>query len=203
MSENQKGPRQEFLEHWCHLSEVQRKALYALAKEIQTASDLVETSMEDITQKFISLASASQKQRELLGGLSVKNRLGDDSGSVLNEAQNVSEEICAGFSDVVTKIQFQDRTAQRLSVISGALVSLGMMMENAEKETVSSNVLSPQIEKEERWIKDLVSNMHLGEVRERFIKHALFDHVEQYFETEEEQDNKVNFVDASDDIELF
>lgn len=201
MNQSIKGTRQEFLEHWVHLSEVQRRALFALAKEMQMASDLVETSMIDLSQRFIALAQTSQKQKETLAQLA--GPFDETAQAAISEAQKQSETICAEFSDIVTKMQFQDRTAQRLSVIGDALTSLGMMMEKAQKETMGSNVLTPQKSKEDEWVKEMVANMHLDEVRERFIQHALFAKDGCLFDGDEDQKDDTNYADASDDIELF
>lgn len=114
-----------------------------------------------------------------------------------------AEMVAKGFEDVVTLLQFQDRTSQRLTVISDALQSVAALAVKMHDETLEKIVISQQDQAEDRWIEELVSDIQLGEIRERFIKHALFDKCSTLFaEIEAETDNS-DRQDSTDDIELF
>ncbi|MDV7338697.1 hypothetical protein RYZ26_03750 [Terasakiella sp. A23] len=236
----------DFLAHWCRLSEVQQRALLALAREMETASSLVENSMEGLSSRFLELAQIAQNQSNRIQAFSEEHAdsgiaattvplsvfmtsLLDDFDSAvakgdidrvrtkmqemiakshkvetaLAQSENECTELTKAIEDIVTKIQFQDRTSQRLSTIGDAIKSVSAMMKEMEDETLENVEISPQKDEEDIWIKELVAKIQLGEVRERFIKHALFDKCDDLFTDTEENSSEVDHSEASDDIELF
>ena len=225
----------EFLAHWCRLSQVQRRALLALSHEIIIACDLVEESVESLTDRFLGLADSAKKLATELGKFDfvetetvrqnftiLSNAVRTDGQPcealavfedvlVRNEANILhqrlmigqAEMVAKGFEEVVTLLQFQDRTSQRLTVISDALQSVAALVVKMHDETLEKVVLSQQDQVEDRWIEELVSDIQLGEIRERFIKHALFDKCSTLF-AEVAPETEGNMVqEDTDDIELF
>ena len=232
------------LQRWCDLSNVERRALVALAKEIDTASHLIESSISDLSEHFLHLADLAQNQSSQVSCFvehlsdqleSAEDKLkeihktvksgqeiseGDlmdainlisqakrnkKEGAVegVSEAINMSDKISDGISDIVTKIQFQDRTSQRLGHISATLRVVVDMMKEMETETSPRDVQPEGTSHDNRWMMKMIADMHLGEMRERFLKNALFDTCETLFDAASVAEQKVDHVEASEDIELF
>lgn len=114
-----------------------------------------------------------------------------------------AERVAKGFEEIVSLLQFQDRTSQRLTVISDALQSVAALVVKMHDETLEKIVLTQQDQAEDRWIEELVSAIHLGEIRERFIKHALFDKCPTLFAQAVTEPQNAADDEGADDIELF
>lgn len=229
------------LQHWCDLSNVERRALIALAKEIDTASHLIENSISDLSEHFLHLAGLAQNQSSQIScfveNLSDQLETAEDklkeihkdlkSGKAISETDlmdvidlisqtnrnieegrlpeptKTSDEISDGISDIVTKIQFQDRTSQRLGHISATLRVVVDMMKEMETETSPRGIQSEEAPQDNRWMMKMIADMHLGEMRERFLKHALFDTCDTLFDEPTMIEEKADHAEASEDIELF
>jgi|GEM_PF-1994404 len=302
---------QDVLMRWCALSNIQRRALLGLAKEIQTSSDLVESSVSGLSDHFLKLATLAQNQSKRINdfaddatrvefegrhlslsevfssiednlaaivhrviGLSknsvhlsytledideklhslyddhkgdasvtervqdlrngvklakddlkdiatvdisenfnLKDRLESLMSYLVLQSQNMEQALSTSaedskilseyIADIVTKMQFQDRTSQRLSLICS---SLKVVRETLKEMEVSSLSVIGSKQKEDQntlWIDALISDMHLGEMRERFVKHLLFDETDNMYDDVTENEKMVDHVEPSDDIELF
>ncbi len=228
------------LQRWCDLSNVERRALIALAKEIDTASHLIESSICDLSEHFVHLAGLAQDQstqvscsveslseqlenaedklkeihKSLKSGRKISEEDLKDAIDLISQANikkkegisdpiKMSEEISDGISDIVTKIQFQDRTSQRLGHISATLRVVVDMMREMEAETNPLGQAPEETPHDNRWMMKMIADMHLGEMRERFLKNALFDTCDTLFDTSTVTKEKADHAEASEDIELF
>jgi hypothetical protein len=236
------------LQHWCDLSNVERRALIALAKEVDTASHLIENSISDLSEHFLHLAGLAQHQSSQVSGFvenlsdqleTAENKLNEIhttliSGKEISETDlkdaielvrrtnvrkeeetcsllakevaetlKTSDKISDGISDIVTKIQFQDRTSQRLGHISATLRVVVDMMKEMEAETNPLGTQPEEAPHDNRWMMKMIADMHLGEMRERFLKHALFDTCDTLFDAATVAEQKADHAESSEDIELF
>ncbi|WP_135078266.1 hypothetical protein [Terasakiella sp. SH-1] len=313
MSNSEQKKYEEALENWLSLSAAQRHGLSALAKEVETASELVETSVEKLSDRFMNLAFVAGTQAEkintfakeattitfdgeelpieqvlatldenlnktlnkiidlskdtgnlhsLLGqaktclqtecekqksgepvdfeALSqalmdvnkVEQSLGEVASidiakkvkvkdqfkdlieyivqqsksieDVVARSQEDSSNLSKGIADVVMRMQFQDRTSQRLAHISATLNVIVDMLVEMEKTSAPSLGRDYVAEPDQVWIESMISGFKLGEMRERFVKHTLFDNGNDEFDEHASGgDLQVEHAESSDDIELF
>ena len=122
----------------------------------------------------------------------------EDFSQTINHSAESSTKISAQISEMVTGLQFQDRTSQRLGLISDTLNIMGQAGEDLKTQTeiIAGVDITPELD--HAWMDSMISGLHLGEMRERFVKHALYD--EEY--TPEDNSND-ELQEAEDDIELF
>lgn len=180
---------------WVSLSQVQQQTLNALAHEVDVAGQLVETSMNAISDHFMQVAQLASLQSRILE----KEVCAPQDHDRLKE---ISTELCEKIHLLVTQMQFQDRTQQRLDLIGTTLNVLGRMMQELSHNTEpdSGKTLLPE---DKEWLEETISRMHLGEIRERFVRHALFDGTQDLFDHSLDQRKEVDHATSSDDIELF
>lgn len=191
------------LDHWLSLSAAQRQGLSALAHEIDTASLLMENSMDKLSTLFMELAGGVRQQIEDVNAL-VDEGAQSDLKDRLQETSETSRQLSQNISEIMTAMQFQDRTSQRLGHISAALLVIVDMLGEMEKESCEQQGTDKVVEPDRVWIEQMIQSLHLEEMRERFIKHTLLDPTcEQVENKSSGGDLKVEHADASDDIELF
>ncbi|MBL8699077.1 MAG: hypothetical protein JNK67_11930 [Alphaproteobacteria bacterium] len=91
-------------------------------------------------------------------------------------AMEISRESSALISRSVVDMQFQDRATQRLQNVVDALSTLQAALESMQETSASSSGL-PDGTPDEAWLRSLISQRSLGEMRERFIAAMLLDGV--------------------------
>jgi len=138
--------------------------------------------------------------------LDVKDRLSSLMSYLILQSQNMEETLNASaedsrilsknIGDIVTKMQFQDRTSQRLDLISTSLNVLSDTLNEMEASSLPLIGEEMEHQRNSEWIEKMISNMHLGEMRERFVKHLMFDQPV-------DNETRVDHVEPSDDIEIF
>lgn len=125
-------------------------------------------------------------------------------GEILGTSLDRSQDISNLIGTMTVGMQFQDRTAQRLSLIRETLSFLSEICGDLERK---SREEFPDVQATEEglaWLETMVSQLHLGEMRERFIRHALTGEGDSGLEEMPESSSEgVAHQDASDDIELF
>jgi len=191
------------LDHWLSLSAAQRQGLSALAHEIDTASLLMENSMDRLSTLFMELAGGVRQQINDVNAL-VDEGDQPDLKDRLRKTSETSRQLSQNISEIMTAMQFQDRTSQRLGHTSAALLVIVDMLGEMEKESCVQQGTDKGIEPDRVWIEQMIRSLHLEEMRERFIKHTLLDPTcEQVENKASGGDVKVEHAEASDDIELF
>ena len=100
---------------------------------------------------------------------------------------------------MITGVQFQGRTKQRLENITGTLTVVAEAVNTLQSDTRALvGQENEAVEIDEDWLKHVIQSCTLGEMRERFVRHLLIeDEVDAVVEDTDIPDT------ASDDIELF
>jgi len=123
------------------LTEIRRATLSNISGEILQISDLIESSVVDLSDEFMKLVKYSERQVEdmtkacdlLQVGALVKE---DSTKEAVHEMLMESAQTSAYFHENVNKmiytIQFQDRTRQLMRAISVAIEILGDLSEQIE-----------------------------------------------------------------------
>lgn len=166
--------------------------------------DFVET--EVLREKLAQLKSSLKPRSGEQGKWDfIEEFIQSNDANIIHQRKLNAEAVmlAKSFEEIVTHLQFQDRTSQRLSVISDALQSVAALVVKMHDETLEKIVLTQEDQAEDIWLQELVSEIHLSEIRERFITHALFDKCETLFAQEPSEKEAAKCQDIDDDIELF
>jgi methyl-accepting chemotaxis protein len=111
----------------------------------------------------------------------------------LGDAMQISREASAVISRSVVDMQFQDRATQRLQNVVDALATLEAALEGMQELSANRSGL-PNGVPDEAWLRGLIAQRSLGEMRERFITAMLLDGVAPA---------EAPAVQQSGDVELF
>lgn len=180
-----------------------------LALEIDRISDEIGSRMREISTsvelgqdklKTVSTIDLSdnilvkEKLEKILTSLMEKNK---EMEMTLYSTADDSKEISKNISSIVTGMQFQDRTVQRLALISQVMGVLSTIGNEAEQSVYEILPDLKDREFDESWLQEIVKEMFLGEMKERFINNVMLKgEIDSPVE-------EVEHVEASDDIELF
>ncbi|MEH6404587.1 MAG: methyl-accepting chemotaxis protein [Sneathiella sp.] len=120
----------------------------------------------------------------------------------MKESETLTKAVEADVGGMVTNLQFQDRTKQRLENVVdtfGAMSSAMTELQDQVKSRYGKDVDDGA--SDEKWIQHVVDQMTLGEMRQRFVSSMLLDSKKS---SEEFNANKQNdFVDSGGEIEMF
>ncbi|KKJ75530.1 hypothetical protein WH95_17600 [Kiloniella litopenaei] len=158
--------------------------------------NLKEVTSIDMTENIM----AKERIEEIMTCLIERNE--SFSQTIQNSASN-SDNMTRQVSEMITGIQFQDRTSQRLGNILDALKILseaGEEMKAKTEEQVGEEI-TPELDRE--WLNQLINGFHLGEMRERFIMHALYDEEDPTNTEASSSEGNDSSQEDEDDIELF
>jgi methyl-accepting chemotaxis protein len=111
----------------------------------------------------------------------------------ISGAMEISREAATVISRSVVDLQFQDRATQRLQNVIDALSTLQAALESMQSDSAAASGL-PDGAPDEAWLRGLIAQRSLGEMRERFIAAMLLDG---------EVPPEAPAVAASGDVELF
>ncbi|MEH6632451.1 MAG: methyl-accepting chemotaxis protein [Halopseudomonas aestusnigri] len=173
-----------------------------LSGQIRTEISDVSKSLEDSQNNLKEVTSvdmsenilAKEKIEKIMACLMAQNV---EFSETIQHSAKSSDIMTSKVSEMITGIQFQDRTSQRLGHI---LDALGILSEAGDEMIAKTEIqlgehVKPELDRE--WLNKLIGGFHLGEMRERFIMHALY---EDDFDPSSEEDNT---ADAEEEIELF
>ncbi|WP_417830720.1 hypothetical protein [Terasakiella sp.] len=288
------------ISHWLSLSLAKRHGLSALINEVDTANQLLQTSVEQLSRQFLKMAEIAQEQVAQIDKFCEPERTGEETETgqpLIKSLQRLERELCQqakeneerqshaleldqarlllqgeiakeqsdepvnfdvlrrvsekitdqhklavrssedqapsqridfirhvladitefekmlgqtgqrahslhqSIAEIVVKMQFQDRTNQRFSRIAATLKVMIDMLSGMEEETMHVCDDIDCIDPDHPWLEKMIAELHLNEMRERFVKHILLD-VEDKIESGGSSIG-VEHSDASDDIELF
>ncbi len=115
--------------------------------------------------------TAKSRLEQLLGALVNRGRsLGEIVASAVSEAGLISAEV----GGMVTGIQFQDRTKQRLEHVVDTLTVLGEALDELKHDTLFDvPQLSIGSEPDPEYIKNLLKGFTLSELRQRFVEQLI------------------------------
>ncbi len=188
------------------------KVINTLSDKINEQISLVEVGVKEGHDTLKEVATvdmsgnilAKEKIEILMNTLVAKNQ---KFGLVIEQSVEESKKVSKTIAGMITGMQFQDRTSQRLGLISETLGFLSNACAQLDTETKSKIQNLPEIESGVGWLEEMIGSLHLGEMRERFMRHAVLgkdggiDSV-QGSSTDNDQEH-TEFSEASDDIELF
>lgn len=235
MTDKQETPtfpenEEDLLHHWFGLSGAERMSLIAFADELENSSNLVENNVEKIVTYFFKMNALFQDHCDQVDkieeGGSISNilkkhkegkalarneidclvsKIEQEESNTTQELAQLRTEVQKIVEDAVEAFQFQDRTKQRLEQVKIILILMADLLYEMEKKTIPVLTNNHSTPDERQWLEQLIDHMKLGEVRDRFIRTALFaqghhlfdqlsDHVPEKYKSED---------DNEDDIELF
>lgn len=175
-----------------------------LSQRIQTHVQALSTGIEQSSKRLKSVstisADDSNATRDKLTQLVTAVRTRDEQVTpIIEDASRAAKDITQNISSLVTGIQFQDRTSQRLQ---HAIDALNFMREASQNLSSQTQALLPNVRVEEDRVvasmQTLLKRFTLGEVRDRFITTIL-----EGKEPEPIEARDAAVTANSGDIELF
>ncbi|MBP2313713.1 methyl-accepting chemotaxis protein [Azospirillum soli] len=94
---------------------------------------------------------------------------------VLETAANVSSEMSATIGHMVTGMQFQDLTKQRLEAINDSLAIMVAGLDELENRTRVELPASMGAQVPQEWLDELLGRFKLSEMRQRFVRKLLLE----------------------------
>lgn len=193
-------------------------AFRVIAGEVRDLSKSTKDLAENIRAQIGSVVSGVRKGHAMLKevatvdmskNISAKDRLNGligamhqrdgRVGAIIDETARAAGDISSNIVSIVTGMQFQDRTKQRLEHVVDALhvLSDGLLELKRETGAVRPDALADTTSQVE-WLKTLLARCTLGEVRERFVASLL----EGQTPSLDEPDTGAG-LDQTGDAELF
>lgn len=194
----------EGIDEKLHALYAEHKDVSSIAEPIQdlinelnlAKDDLKKVATIDVSENF----NLKDRLESLMSYLILQSQNMEDT---LNTSAEDSKILSEHIANIVTKMQFQDRTSQRLALICSSLKVVGETLKEMEEASLSMIGSEQNEDQNTLWINEVISGMHLGEMRERFVKHLLFDETDNMYDDVTENKKSIDHAEASDDIELF
>lgn len=95
--------------------------------------------------------------------------------SVLETAASVSSDMSATIAHVITGMQFQDLTKQRIEAINDSLAIMGAGLGELETQIRAQVPAGIGAREPEEWLNQLMGRFTLSEMRERFVRKLLLE----------------------------
>ena len=95
--------------------------------------------------------------------------------SVLETAAGVSNEMSGTIGRMVTGMQFQDLTKQRLEAVGDSLTVMSAGLEELEDRTRGSLPPGSDIPVPQAWLDHLLDRFRLSDMRQRFVRKLLME----------------------------
>lgn len=176
-----------------HRAGVAGKSFAVVAGEVKKLSQETNLTAEDIREAMNQVIGGIRKGHDILKGLAtidmsenlhVKDRLDklmagivEQNGrfeSNLGNLAKVSVSVSDDIGQLITLLQFQDRTRQRLEQVSdtlNVLQEISSSIANDAKANVQGVIVKEDLD--EDWLHAVASKYKLSEMRERFIAQIL------------------------------
>ena len=196
------------------------KGFSVVAGEIANMSKNINSLSDDIRSQMEGVVDGLEKGRGLVGQLNaidmsknimLKDRIQKVLQALLTQNDSLSETVKGSLGEssaisktvgeLITAMQFQDRTKQRMEHIVDILNVLAEAAGEMDEDTQKLHPNVNGVELDEKWLNHLLERFQLDEVKQRFISHVLMDG--SFDEDEAETEQTVEHANASDDIELF
>jgi len=121
--------------------------------------------------------------------------------NALRSSEEVSKDISKDIASVITRLQFQDRAAQRLENLTIQLEVIDTALRKIEKQTDNCPDSVDQNAPEPEWVLQAIEQTKLAEMRDRFIVALRDEEALEEFKGSNEETSASDEDD--DDIELF
>jgi methyl-accepting chemotaxis protein len=147
-----------------------------MRQELQSITDGIASG--HVTLKRVATVDMSENvlAKDKLDVLMVAlRRRGETLGGIVADAVQAAEAISTDVDGMVTGIQFQDRTKQRLEHVIDTLEIVGQAIDKIEHETTAAlpELMASSVP-DTAWVKQLLDRYTMSEMRERFVL-ALLD----------------------------
>lgn len=180
------------------------KVIHTLSDKISEQIKIVEHGVKEghATLKEVATIDmsdnimAKERIQDLMETLVAQN---EHFSHVIEGSAEDSRKMSKTIGNMITGLQFQDRTSQRLGLISETLSFLSNACDQLDTDTKNTIPGLSETELNMGWVDEMIGDLHLGEMRERFMRHAVMG----ADEGAPEKEGGVAHSEASDDIELF
>ena len=170
----------------------------------KSRSDLQEVASIDLSSTIM----AKDRVEKMMQGMMRQNH---DFSDTMTQSAESARQTSANISTLVTKLQFQDRTKQRLENIVGIIGVLASAGQALRADCAA--LLPPDSDaaaEEQSSLNRIIQDCSLGEMRERFARNILLGE-EAAADGEDDRsadgdgqgEGAVAFRDSTDEIELF
>jgi methyl-accepting chemotaxis protein len=115
--------------------------------------------------------SAKERLDQLMAGLMDRNK---QVGRIVANSSKTAEDISKSVSGLVTDLQFQDRTKQRLEHVVDTLAVITDALAELREETFRDMPgISRDVQPDYEWLKGVLAHFTLSEMRGRFVAQLL------------------------------
>ena len=94
---------------------------------------------------------------------------------VLETAASNSSEMSRTIGLMVTRMQFQDLTKQRIEAVNDSLAIMSAGLNDLEKRTLAEMPVGVDVPKPQEWLDALLEGFKLSEMRQRFVRKLLME----------------------------
>lgn len=171
----------------------------------KSRSDLQEVAAIDLTSTIM----AKDRIEKMMQGMMRQNH---DFSDTMTQSAESARQTSTNISTLVTKLQFQDRTKQRLENIVGIIGVLASAGQALRADCAGLLPPDGDAEAEEQsWLNRIIQDCSLGEMRERFARNILLGEAAPDDEDDRPDgdsdggasEDSVAFRDSTEEIELF
>ncbi|AWK87416.1 methyl-accepting chemotaxis protein [Azospirillum thermophilum] len=151
------------------LAERMRSKVTAVVKGVRNGHDILrEIANTDMSPQMLAKERVDKTMDSLVDQT-------NHFQSVLETAASVSSEMSATIAHVITGMQFQDLTKQRIEAINDSLSVMTVGL--AELETRTRDEVPPHVAAREprEWLDQLLGRFKLTEMRQRFVRRLLLE----------------------------
>ena len=187
-----------------------------LALDIRKHMTIVTRGISSSQQELRNVAAidlsvtinSKDRVQKMTDGLRAQN---EQFNASVTASAETSEQVARSISGLVTKLQFQDRTKQRLENVVGIMAILKNVDEALCAEVEAAVPLAEISEPDRKaWLDSIIADCTLGEMRERFARTVLLGESDDNAPSEDKADanseagdDGVAFLESSEEIELF
>lgn len=94
---------------------------------------------------------------------------------VLETAASDSSEMSRTIGMMVTRMQFQDLTKQRIEAVNDSLAIMSAGLNDLERRTLAEMPAGVEVQKPQEWLDALLQGFKLSEMRQRFVRKLLME----------------------------
>ena len=201
------------------------KGFAIVSDEIKSLSQSVNQLAESMRERVSAVSHGLEAGREQLRGIAdvdmsenslMKDRVtglmqsimaqNEKFEAALEASDALSKDVSRDIATVITSLQFQDRTSQRLQGILDVLTLFNRAVPKLQSES-APNGTEPfeAVAPDQSWYQEIIDQLTLGEMRKRFLA-SMIQQEKPAHPDDSRRDGTEDEVDhsqASNDIELF
>lgn len=201
------------------------KGFAIVSDEIKSLSQSVNQLAESMRERVSAVSDGLEAGREQLRGIAdvdmsenslMKDRVtglmqsimaqNEKFEAALEASDALSKDVSRDIATVITSLQFQDRTSQRLQGILDVLTLFNRAVQKLQSESAPNGMESFEaIAPDQSWYQEIIDQLTLGEMRKRFLA-SMIQQEKPAHPDDSRRDGTEDAVDhsqASNDIELF